>query len=46
MVGSVFAPSLVWEISDITVSIMAIFNTVCVILLSKNVKKETELYFN
>jgi AGCS family alanine or glycine:cation symporter len=46
IVGSVFVPSLVWEISDISVSLMAIFNISCVILLSKFVKEETELYFN
>lgn len=46
IIGSVFAPDLVWEISDITVSVMAIFNTVCVILLSRTVRSETDRYFS
>jgi AGCS family alanine or glycine:cation symporter len=45
VMGSVFAPSLVWEISDITVSVMAIFNTICVCRLWRSVKTETDLYF-
>ena len=46
IIGSVFAPNLVWEISDITVSVMAIFNIICVLMLSKTVKQETERYFS
>ncbi len=43
--GSIFAPSLVWEISDFTVSIMAIINTVCVVKLWREVKESTDEYF-
>lgn len=46
ILGSVFTPSLVWEISDFSVSIMAIINTVCVILLWREVKESTDQYFN
>ncbi len=46
ILGSVFAPSLVWEISDFTVSVMAIINTVCVISLWKEIKASTVEYFN
>jgi len=45
ILGSVFAPSLVWEISDFTVSVMAIINTTCVILLWREVKASTDEYF-
>ncbi len=46
IIGSIFAPSLVWEISDFTVSMMAIINTACVILLWREVKKSTDEYFD
>jgi AGCS family alanine or glycine:cation symporter len=46
LLGSVFKSELVWDISDLTVSVMAIFNTVCVILLSGKVKKRTEECFS
>ena len=46
IVGSVFAPNTVWQLSDITVSIMAVFNTICVVLLSGTVKDETDRYFS
>ncbi len=45
IIGSVFSPSLVWEISDFTVSVMAIANTVCVIMLWKEVKRSTDEFF-
>ena len=45
IMGSVFAPSLVWEISDFTVSVMAIINTTCVILLWREVRASTDEYF-
>lgn len=45
ILGSVFTPSLVWEISDFTVSLMAIINTACVIMLWKEVKKSTDEFF-
>lgn len=46
IVGSVFAPNTVWQLSDLTVSIMAVFNTICVVLLSGTVKDETDRYFS
>lgn len=46
ILGSVFSPSLVWEISDISVSVMAIINTTCVILLWREVKQSTDEYFD
>lgn len=46
LLGSVFRSDTVWCITDITVSVMAIFNTACVIRLSRYVKKETETYFS
>ncbi len=45
IVGAVFAPSIVWEISDLTVAVMAIFNTLCVGRLWREVKSSTEEYF-
>ncbi len=33
IVGSVFAPSLVWELADISISVMALFNVGCLVLL-------------
>lgn len=45
IIGSVFSPSLVWEISDMTVSIMTILNTLCVVGLWRDVKKSTDEYF-
>ncbi len=46
IIGSVFAPSLVWEISDFTVSLMAIINTACVIKLWREIKESTDQYFS
>lgn len=46
IMGSVFSPSFVWEISDFTVSVMAIINTACVIMLWREVKKSTDEFFN
>lgn len=46
ILGSVFAPSLVWEISDFTISLMAIINTVCVMMLWREVKQSTDQYFS
>lgn len=46
IIGSVFTPSLVWEISDLSVTVMAIINTVCVILLWKEIRESTNEYFN
>ncbi len=45
ILGSVFAPSLIWEISDLSVSVIAIFNTACVLLLYKEIKESTDEYF-
>ena len=43
--GAVFSPSLVWELSDLSVAVMTILNTSCVLLLSGEVKEETVSYF-
>lgn len=43
IVGSVFSPSLVWELSDFFIAILAIFNTACVLCLSKKVREQTDL---
>lgn len=45
MIGSIFSPNIVWEISDLTVALMTIFNTICVIKLWKKVRSETDLVF-
>ena len=45
IIGSVFSPYLVWEISDLTISLMAIVNTACVIALYKEIKTSTDDYF-
>ncbi len=45
IIGAIFSPSIVWEISDLTVALMTIFNTFCVIKLWKKVKYETDLVF-
>ncbi len=34
MIGATMAPSFVWDISDLSVSVMALFNTVCLCMLS------------
>ena len=46
ILGSVFKSELVWDISDLTVSVMAIFNTLCVIALSGKIKGKTIEYFS
>ncbi len=45
ILGGIFSPSLVWEISDISVALMTICNTICVMLLWRNVKHETDKCF-
>ncbi len=42
--GSLLSLELVWELSDVTISLMAIINCACVICLSGQVKKVTERY--
>ena len=42
IVGSIFAPKLVWEISDLVISALAIYNLTFVLLLSKEVKKSID----
>ena len=40
-VGAVFSPSLIWELSDLSVAVMTILNTSCVLFLSGEVREET-----
>ncbi len=45
VVGACTAPALVWEIADLSVSVMALINTVCICLLSGICAKQTRKYF-
>jgi len=45
VLGASMAPSFVWEISDLSVSLMALCNTLCLCLLSAVSVRETEAYF-
>lgn len=41
-----FNQSLTWEIADFSIGAMTLINVTMLFLMSKEVKKETELYFN
>lgn len=43
--GALFAPSFVWELADASVSLMALYNTVCLCLLSGVSASITRSYF-
>lgn len=45
LIGSIFAPSLVWDISDIAISVLAVFNIVCVLKLRQQIKRFTDELF-
>ncbi len=45
VLGATMAPSFVWDISDVTVSVMALFNTICLCLLSSVSVRATRDYF-
>lgn len=45
IIGAVFAPKIVWELSDMSVTLMASINTLCICLLSKYSKRVTKDYF-
>lgn len=45
IVGSAFAPSLVWEISDITISLIVIINMTCVLKMWKEIKEKSDELF-
>ncbi|MBE6577489.1 MAG: sodium:alanine symporter family protein [Ruminococcaceae bacterium] len=41
-----FAPSeLSWQLSDFSMGAMTVINLICILLMSKDVKKQTEIYF-
>jgi AGCS family alanine or glycine:cation symporter len=44
--GSFLASDIIWELADFAIGIMTVINVSLICLLSKEVKKETELYFN
>jgi len=46
VLGAAMAPSFVWDISDLSVSVMAICNTVCLCLLSSVSIGATRRYFD
>ncbi len=46
VLGAVMTPSFVWEISDFSVSVMAICNTLCLCMLSSVSVRETTIFFN
>ncbi len=45
VLGSVLKPGIVWELSDLSISMMCILNTYCVLRLSGIVISETKEYF-
>ncbi len=45
LAGALFAPSLVWELADASISVMALINTVCLCLLSGCSASVTRRYF-
>ncbi len=46
VVGAFFAPAAVWELSDLTVSLMATVHTACLLLISGTPAKLTASYFS
>ena len=46
LIGAVLKLDLVWSISNLFTALMAIPNLLAIVLLSKEIKSETELYFN
>lgn len=44
--GAIFTPGVVWELADMSVSLMALINTVCLCLLSRESKRATREYFD
>ena len=43
--GAVFTPGFVWELADLSVSVMALINTVCLCLLSRESARATREFF-
>lgn len=43
--GAVFTPGFVWELADMSVSLMALVNTVCLCILSRGSARATREYF-
>jgi AGCS family alanine or glycine:cation symporter len=46
IIGATMAPAFVWDISDLSVSVMALFNTVCLCMLSSVSVRETMSKFS
>lgn len=46
ILGALFTSNFVWELADLSVSLMALINTVCICILSRKSAKATSLYFN
>ena len=44
-VGAIFSPSLVWVLAVLSTAVMTVTNTSCVLLLSGEVRSETQRYF-
>ncbi len=44
-VGSFTSSELSWQLSDLSMGAMTVINLICIVLLSKEVKTETDLYF-
>lgn len=46
LLGAVMAPTFVWDISDLSISVMALFNTGCLCLLTSAGERQTIAYFS
>ena len=44
-VGAILAPGIIWDIADLSISIMTCVNASCVLLMSNTVIEETRRYF-
>lgn len=45
VVGSVMLPKLMWQLSDLTVGIMTVINTACLLIMTKEIKSCTDTTF-
>lgn len=44
-VGAVMLPKLMWQLSDLTVGIMTVINTVCILVMTRDVEDCTDITF-
>ena len=44
--GAVGKSETIWSLTDFNISLMTVINTVCIIMLSGVIKKETDRYFS